>query len=513
MSESDDNENSSKLGLLSDDNIEFRTVAEYAPVMLWLTNVEGENIFANGRWRSFIGSEKLNKLGGQAWLEALHPSDKQKCLNTFKQAFQNHRHFEMEYRLKRRDGEWRFIRDCGEPYIDKEGKFSGFIGSSTDITERKVHEEKVRISYQELSQHNKEMTVINKLNTYLQACRTLDETFPVIAHYAGKIFPDCPGALYLFNENRTLVESVAKWGRFKAPSQAIINSDDCWSLRQGKPHTAENSEEILNCKHLSKKLEHGYTCVPIIAQGDILGMLHLQFPNLNTYVAGDDRERKIESRQRLVNITADNLALSLMSLKLREALKSQSIRDPLTNLFNRRYMEENLEREISRCERKNSSLAMMVLDIDHFKQVNDNYGHDIGDLAIKTIADYLSEQFRESDMVCRFGGEEFLVIMPEIGINLAERRAEELRQGIKELTIRTNSISLDPITVSIGIALLPTHGHNSKDLFIAADSALYEAKESGRDQVKISSSILPKRQSLFNLKSEKNLKATNTSEI
>ena len=124
--------------------VEFKVLAEDAPVMLWLANSTGGNIFANRRWRTFIGSEKVTKMGGDAWLEALHPDDRDKSLKMYQEAFQNHKPIEMEHRLKRHDGKWRVVLISGEPYINKQGRFAGFIGSSTDITERKLHEEKLR---------------------------------------------------------------------------------------------------------------------------------------------------------------------------------------------------------------------------------------------------------------------------------------------------------------------------------------------------------------------------------
>lgn len=491
------NQKNKNLSLIQSlEDIEFETVAEDAPVMLWLTNIEGDNIFANSKWKNFVGFSEFEKSGGNAWYESLHPEDRARCVEIFKEAFQTRRHFDMEYRLKRRDGSYRYIHDAGEPYISNDGRFAGFIGSSIDITERKRSEEQLTRSNEEMVQHNQEMRLINKLNSYLQVCRTMDETYPVISLYLSEIFPNCSGSLYLFKENKITVEAVASWGYDDFDSNPVITPDDCWALRQGKPHTARPGEEMLLCKHLDTLPEHGYTCVPIIAQGDMMGMLHLKFNNLVDEEDESHTQRLYESRTRLVNITADNLALSLVSLKLREALKNQSIRDPLTKLFNRRYMEESMEREIARCKRANSMLGILMFDVDHFKQFNDKFGHDAGDLVLVEIANMLESHFRESDVVCRFGGEEFLMIMPDVTQEVLIKRAEELRNSVKVLTLECNGVHLPTISISLGISSMPENGNNSQMLVKAADSALYESKQNGRDQYSVAKPFKMRRESI-----------------
>lgn len=464
--------------------IDFKTLAEDAPVTLWLTDTKGKIIFTNNQYKNFIGREKVEKLGGGAWFNALHPDDREYCLTVFEDAFQTYKPFKMEYRLKRRDGEYRTFIDHGEPYIDGSGTFSGFVGSSTDITEQKMSEDELKKSHEELTQYNNEMNLINQLNSYLQVCRTIDETYPIVSYYSEQIFPDCSGSLYLFHENKSLVESKAAWGTTPVKSALILPPDDCWSLRQGKKHTTLDNDERLRCKHV----EHGvmnYICEPIIAQGEMLGMLHIQFNAANTKT-GTEKTNYIESRQRLIKITADNLALSLVSLKLREALQVQSVRDPLTSLFNRRHMEESLEREIHRCYRSKQGLGVIMADIDHFKKFNDTYGHDAGDVVLIAFANVLSNHFRSSDIVCRFGGEEFIIIMPETSKKDVLLRAEELCKLISKVENLYDGKLLPSVTASFGIAYLDGVVKDKNVLIKAADLALYEAKNAGRNRVVLS---------------------------
>lgn len=471
---------------LTVDNINFKTLAEDAPVTLWLTDIVGNVIFTNNQYKNFIGREKVEKMGGDAWFHALHPDDKDYCLTVFKDAFETFKPFTMEYRLRRRDGEYRNFIDHGEPYIDNFGKFAGFVGSSTDITEQKLSEEQLKTSHDELTQYNEEMNLINQLNSYLQVCRSIDETYPIVSYYSEQIFPDCTGSLYLFNDKKTLVESMAIWGSDPVKSANIIDPDDCWSLRQGKEHTALDNDERLRCKHVEDGVLN-YICEPIIAQGEMLGMLHIEFLKI-----GDDKNHYMESRKRLIKIAADNLALSLVSLKLREALQSQSVRDPMTMLYNRRHMEETLDREILRCARSKQGLGVIMSDIDHFKSFNDQYGHDAGDIVLVEFSKVLTESFRGSDIVCRYGGEEFIIIMPETTADIVIKRAEELCKKISKLDLLYNGKPLPQITASFGVAYIGNAVVEKSLLLKAVDLALYEAKDLGRNQVVVSNTDFAK---------------------
>ncbi len=476
--------------------IEFKSLAKDAPVMLWLTNETGEIIFTNTRWDHFIGTENVAKYGGDAWYMTLHPDDKEHCVKVFEDAFLTHRPFSMEYRLRRVDDTYRYVFDCGEPFLSEDGKFQGFIGSSTDITELKEFQEELRRSHQQMEEHSIAMRLINEMNSYLQVCRSLEETYPVITHYIKQLFPTHSGGLYLLNEAKTIVESMVMWGPHVEYTKSLISPDDCWALRQGKVHTILDTcaQDGLLCRHLTTTPDHGYTCVPLMAQGDMIGMLHIQFSVENTQPSYEDGEQRQQRLLNLINMMADNLGLSLASLKLREALRNQSVHDPLTELFNRRYMEETFARELSVCKRAQSGLEVMMIDIDHFKQYNDTYGHDVGDYVLKQVASYIKDSFRSSDMPCRYGGEEFLVMTINATLSMIEKKAEALRAGIEGLDLSYQGKPIKKITISIGIAGYPANGETVHTLIKAADLALYEAKETGRNKVVISTISMKERQ-------------------
>lgn len=185
----------------------------------------------------------------------------------------------------------------------------------------------------------------------------------------------------------------------------------------------------------------------------------------------------------MANMFAEQVGLSVANLRLREALRDQSIRDPLTGLYNRRYLEETLEREIRRAVRSENLLGVLMLDLDHFKKFNDTYGHEAGDTVLRETAAFLIRSVRAEDIVCRFGGEEFVIILPLADIQTTQARAERIRSKLRELTILHQGKAVGLVTVSVGVAELPRHGTAPKTLLEAADAALYVAKREGRDRV------------------------------
>jgi diguanylate cyclase (GGDEF)-like protein/PAS domain S-box-containing protein len=462
---------------------DFRILAEDAPVMLWLTNAQGKVIFTNGKWKKFIAGKSVNSsLGDDVWIKALHPDDIDFCLKVFSEAFFSHQGFSMEYRLRRADGEYRHILDTGEPYISKEGQFAGFIGSSTDITDRKNHETQLRLSQLEMSQHNQKMQYINELNSYLQVCLNLKETYSIIEHYAKKIFAGYSGALYLFDENRTMVEVVAHWGNCEGLSLEAISPDECWGLRQGKVHIVEGTSDAIVCHHIHPEKSQGYVCAPIVAQGEMIGVLSVTLSADNATEI-ENLHSSVEGRTRLIAMTADNLAMALVSLKLREALRARSVRDPLTSLFNRRYLEETLARELSGCKRSTLALSVIMIDVDHFKKYNDTHGHDAGDFVLTQLAELINSKLRSSDVACRYGGEEFILVMPGASKKIAMQRAEELRSAFENQKLVYQSRDLNSVTASLGVATFSTDGVTAESLIKGADEAMYRAKSAGRNCV------------------------------
>jgi diguanylate cyclase (GGDEF)-like protein len=340
---------------------------------------------------------------------------------------------------------------------------------------RQQAEEQLRRWARELQQRNHAMDLLGEMGEMLQAAAAAEQAQAIIAHYAGQLFPDCAGAVYLLRASRNLLEAVVRWGP-EPPPERDFTPDACWALRRGRPHRAHQSQASLICPHVHPPAGSPYACLPLTAQGEALGILHLRGP--------------IEpEREPLTNTVAEQAALALLNLRLRETLRNQAIRDPLTGLFNRRFLEETLERELKRAERTGRPVGLLMLDIDHFKRLNDTFGHDAGDYALRELAHHLEASFRAGDVICRYGGEEFTVLLPEASPEHTRQRAEILCAHIRNLALEYRGQPLGSLTVSIGLAAFPIHGESGPSLIQKADAALYQAKRAGRDRVALAASI------------------------
>ena len=243
----------------------------------------------------------------------------------------------------------------------------------------------------------------------------------------GRLFPDAAGAVLVTPASRDGLWAVAVWGPPLAGGRERFQLDDCWALRRGRVYRVDDARTSPACLHLGEPAPPAFVCVPLAAQGETLGLFTLAVP------PGAAAEGGLgEARVRLAVTVAEQFALALANVRLRETLRSQSIRDPLTGLFNRRYMEETLDRELSRAEREHRPLSLLLLDIDRFKHFNDSFGHEAGDIVLSSLGALLRSVSRAGDVACRYGGEEFVLILPAASLADAQRRAEEIREAIRE---------------------------------------------------------------------------------
>ena len=198
-------------------------------------------------------------------------------------------------------------------------------------------------------------------------------------------------------------------------------------------------------------------------------------------VAHDVTERKwLENDLKYANESLKNQLAEIE--KLRAEVAEQAIRDPLTNVYNRRYMVEFLDNEIARAEREKTSTSVVMIDLDNFKQFNDTYGHKCGDVILQAFANFLMEHTRRGDVICRYGGEEFVILMPNAPLEIAYERAEAWRQDFSETATDYEGMKFS-ITFSAGVATFPQHGSTGDSILQAADKALYHSKYSGRNRV------------------------------
>jgi diguanylate cyclase (GGDEF)-like protein/PAS domain S-box-containing protein len=367
--------------------------------------------------------------------------------------------------------------------IKENGGLVGAVGVFRDITERKAWEEELQKANEQLKllvagveERNRQMTLLNEMGEVLQACQSSEEAYQVIRNFTPKFFPTLAGgALYMLNHSQNLFQEVGVWGK-SLLLEKVFAPDECWALRRGRLHQVDDPGTEMSCRHVSQPLQAGYLCVPLMAQSKAMGILYLQATGL---IQSDLKEPNAQIAATL----AEGIALALANLKLRETLQSQAIRDSLTGLFNRRYLEETLERELHRVKRLGIHLGVVMIDLDHFKQYNDNFGHNAGDELLVALGNLILSLVRAEDIPCRFGGEEFLLIIPGASLEVTLGRAEQLRLGVKQLHEQHPGKLLHPVTISAGVAVFPRDGASADVLIGAADAALYQAKREGRDRV------------------------------
>lgn len=341
---------------------------------------------------------------------------------------------------------------------------------------------RLNIALRDAEQHTREASKITELVDILQSCQSVEEAYNIVKSSLPSVLSAKSGALCITSNSRNLVEAVAIWGDTNSTEKAFI-PNNCWALRRGKAHIVEDSASPLRCAHIIGSPPGGYICVPLAAQGETLGVLYVECPSESPHSQLLQSSDQVEALARQAIAVGERISWALANLGLREVLRIQSIRDPLTGLFNRRYMEESLERELRRASRNKHGVAVLMIDVDHFKRFNDTFGHQAGDTLMRSLGDFLIKRTRGQDIACRFGGEEFVLIMTDANLDAAQKRADILRDELSQLTVMHAGNLLGKITISIGISGFPDHATTVVELLHIADQALYRAKKEGRDRV------------------------------
>jgi len=330
----------------------------------------------------------------------------------------------------------------------------------------------------ELGQRNQELALVGEMVEYLQAVESSEEVFEIAASFCSRLFGALSGGLFLQNESGSVVEAMTSWGD-GAWGDQVFAPESCWAMRRGRRHGSLAPSDSPRCAHSAEGAET-LLCIPLIVQGQETGLLVLA--DSGAAIPADTSPSSMASEALAVSV-CEHLGLALTNIRLRESLREQSIRDPLTDLFNLRYLEETLEREISRSTRSGKPVGLMMLDIDHFKDFNDAFGHPGGDALLCELSDLLHSVTRVEDAACRYGGDEFVVLLPESPLDVTLERAEEIRQAANRFNITHEGAALDPVTLTVGVAVYPDHATDMAGLLRAADEAMYEAKHAGGDRV------------------------------
>jgi len=443
---------------------------ENSPVCMAMLDLQGKLVYANRQAAIRLGRSSGDLFGFDFFSIFEKPAEAQELFQlALSQGKAEPRVFDIHHGSDKKLA----LEFLFNAYHDQNEQVAGAFATARDVS-------LLKSSQEELEATNREVLLLEKMGSLLHSCQTTAESLPIITATMERLFAGSSGRVYLMKAVTNQLTEAGVWGQFVQDNMGMAPLD-CWALRRGHLHDVGFENSINPPCHYLGNLSSPYICIPLQAQGKALGVIHLLLAGLETGAKLRERTRQLASS------VADSVSLALANLRLREGLQILSIRDPLTGLYNRRMMDEALVREISRAKRGKHRLAVAMMDLDHFKIFNDTYGHDAGDAVLKEVARLLLA-FREgSDIACRFGGEEFVLLLPELGKDAATKLLEDFRQDVGKLKPHHNGHTLPPISVSIGLAIYPEHGHDSTELMKQADNALYRAKEQGRNQIVVAS--------------------------
>jgi diguanylate cyclase (GGDEF)-like protein/PAS domain S-box-containing protein len=483
---------------LQDCDEKYRSFIQNFHGIVFRTDINFAPIFINGSVSQITGYSSQTLLAdNQLWDEIIHPDD-QAWVNDARMRLKNEigAVVELEYRIIHKNGEIRWINELMQNTVDEMGNLRFIQGTCYDVTERKKSEETLNQINQELHDtvrllqlRNQQFMLLNEMGDMLQSSRQVEDAYAIISDFAPLLFPGHSGAIYILDNSDQQYHTVTYWGE-NPPQTKSFPSNDCWAVRRGRMFSVLQPTENILCSHAKEEMDfyknkkerlfsksptNGCVCIPMLSHGELFGVMYL-------HLSGNYESEEII---RLAQTIAERTALAIANLNLRNQLHVQSIRDPLTGLFNRRFMQESLEREVHKVQRTNRGVSVAMIDIDRFKDFNDGYGHDIGDSIIQQVGQYLQTHTRIEDVVCRFGGDEFLIILPEVTSGDAHHRIQELGREISELQIQFQENQFEKVTISAGVSQLPEFAVTAEELIRTADTALYQAKELGRNRVEI----------------------------
>ncbi len=474
----------------------FRAVFEQAAVGAALLDEAGHWLQVNERLCEIVGysRDELLQLDFQT---ITHPDDLAKDAElAAKVARGEIPDYALEKRYRRKDGSVVWIKLFVSSIRATEQNPMRFISIIEDISERKRAEATIRKLASDLElkvaertqqlQHsmrnwarrNQEHRVLGEMMTHLPTATTSEESCRIIEHYVPRIFALYGGAIWLASGPQESLRRLVQWGGVEsAPEQMTTN--DCCALRSGEILRVDDPQPPLLCRHLDPAaagLPHPHTCAPISVLGVTVGMLHLQWSEaLDAEVLPPDPVT--------ISNCVKKIGLALGNGRLREELREQATRDPLTGLYNRRHFDATLLRRMAEHQRNGRRFSLLMVDIDHFKRINDQYGHPVGDDVLRAVAALLQRGTRIEESAYRLGGEEFALLIEECSNNWAAGCAERVRREIEAMPVILSGRNLPKITVSIGVATYPRDNTATSSLMQQADIALYTAKRTGRNRV------------------------------
>ncbi|MGZ8982501.1 MAG: EAL domain-containing protein [Methylotenera sp.] len=533
----------------------FRTMANSAPVLIWIAGTDKLCLWFNKVWLDFTGHNMEQEIGN-GWVEGVHPEDLDRCIEIYISHFDRREEFRMEYRIRHHDGKYRWIDDHGVPLFDAQGNFSGYIGSCVDITDSK----NAHISLYKTSMYSRSLieasldplvTIspegkITDVNTATENVTGVDRNnligsdfadyftdsekaregyqqvfsqgfvtdYPLaIRHMSGKI----TDVLYNASVYRDADDNVL--GVFAA-------ARDITDYKKAETElliaaTAFESQEgmfVTDANSLILRVNHAFTNITGYAANEVVGQtpqrlssgLHnaafyaAMWASINSTGAWEgeiwDRRKNGEVYPEHLTITAvkdmdgtvTNYVATLTDITVSKAAADEIMNlafyDPLTSLPNRRLLLDRLKQALASSARSGREGALLFLDLDHFKTLNDTLGHDIGDLLLQQVAERLTSCVREGDTVARLGGDEFVVMLENLSEQDIEAASQAETIGTLILAALNQPYQLAThvyhSTSSIGATLFNDHQSEMEELLKQADIAMYQAKAAGRDTLR-----------------------------
>lgn len=473
--------------------LELRSIFNQAAVGIAMLDADGRWMSVNQRICQITGysAEELMQTDFQS---ITHPEDLSADMMLAAQLMRREiASYVLEKRYLRKDGGIVWINLSVTRIDGAGGQKDRFVSVVEDITARKHAEEGLAAMHAELEsrvetrthelqesslrwkQRNQMLSSITELTGLLSSARDEQEACRIATIYLPRIFPGTAGRIFLATADPAEFNAVAEWARPQRHTECF-GMEDCWAVRRGQAYVLTPGEEGLRCRHFLEPAEQStYVCKPLAADGRVIGVMSMQWP--------PSASVQYEANAVLVRTVVEQLALALVNARLRTELQAQAIRDPLTGLYNRRHLRDCVARQLSNARRDGASVAVLVVDVDHFKRFNDEFGHDVGDQVLCSVAAAINQSLREGDMAFRYGGEEFVALLHDATADAALLCAERLRKAVSDIQLSDRGQLIPRITCSVGVAACPQDATSAELLIRAADSALYAAKQAGRDRV------------------------------
>ena len=542
---------------LIENELRYRTLADSGQALIWTSGTDKLCDYFNKVWLEFTGRSMEQEIGN-GWAEGVHPDDFQHCLDVYVSSFDRREKFGMDYRLRRHDGEYRWIRDEGCPRYNSKGEFIGYIGFCIDITERKQTELKLQLAASVFTHAREGIAITDAKGTIID----INETFSIITGYGrddaigrnprilssgrqGKEFyiamwrdltekGNWTGEIWNRHKNgydyaEILTISAVRDANGNTQQYVALFSDITERRRREESlrlaatvfETVDQAVLITDTENKIITVNPAFTNITGYTKDEVVGKNpHVLSSGRHppefyqelwgTLTSTGSWHGEVWNRRKPGDVYVEQLSIHMVrdeqghlthhvgtfsDISERKAaeehVQHMAHYDLLTDLPNRALITDRIRQTLIKAKRNKERMALMFLDLDEFKPVNDRLGHAIGDLLLQEVAKRLLHCVRESDTVARIGGDEFVILLPVIeGEQDAMVVAEKIQHAlINPFDLSGHTVS---ISVSIGIAIYPDHGNDEKTLIKNADIAMYHAKHSGHRNTKIYQAGIPK---------------------